>query len=561
MPLQLSALDKSVPVKPTTLEGERALVIGRSSCADIRINHPTVSRRHALIEPLADGLWLLTDQDSENGTYLHGSRIRETILKPGQVIRLGEVCLKTIESLPDDGMTDGRDLTTDQTITQTVLDDAHVVTWSSIPAVPLENTHLEALLDSWADFASYTSERDRMSALLRRVTDDRFGGWHACVVQLDGQEQGPESAVLLSQEASHGGVPVGFIPYLSRRVLDEATRTHDVVCASNDPGGLDPGSSKTPITVTQAAKTPRDVVCVPWIGLGEKRQALYLTLPPTHATPGWITFFRLIVRQMQEVTRAQSLAGRAAELQRVEAELRKAATIQAANQAKDIKCGGIEVVVSYQPSFHVGGDLTINEVMPDGRLAVVVGDVTGHGLDAALLGSAVHATLLSSLMAGASIAHSTELVHRLMMQGDYDSRFVTATLLAIDPESLEVEYVNAGHPPILEIGEGGVETWPRGEFFPLGTLDEKIEAKRRTISAGNTLCLYSDGLIEIRHKNGQLIGEQRVGAVFQDAIKNHPNDLQAVKDEVQQTLSEVRATPTRADDETLLLIGCRQPVQ
>jgi pSer/pThr/pTyr-binding forkhead associated (FHA) protein len=77
------------PLPPQPLRAGEAVLIGRSRSCDLPLRSPDASRRHARIEPAADGGWLLRDLDSTNGTFVNGERVSERLLRPGDRIEIG----------------------------------------------------------------------------------------------------------------------------------------------------------------------------------------------------------------------------------------------------------------------------------------------------------------------------------------------------------------------------------------------------------------------------------------------------------------------------------------
>ncbi len=153
----------------------------------------------------------------------------------------------------------------------------------------------------------------------------------------------------------------------------------------------------------------------------------------------------------------------------------------------------------------VGGDWYDTFSWPDGQIAVMVGDVVGHDLDASItmgrLRSAVAALApLNQPSAAALIKILDDCV-----RGDIGTDFVTATCVIIDPSSGRVSYCNAGHPPPLVVECDGSTMWldgavtaPVSRFIKSERIDTTID-----IAPESTLLLYSDGLVERRGESIQ----------------------------------------------------------
>ncbi len=158
------------------------------------------------------------------------------------------------------------------------------------------------------------------------------------------------------------------------------------------------------------------------------------------------------------------------------------------------------IAAHYEPGGHaeVGGDFYDAVPLPDGKLAVCIGDVMGHGLDAA----AAMAHLRASVRAFISVdpAPSRVLTHLEHMFALLSvRRLVTVVYAVIDPHCGQLELVNAGHyPPVLVPAQGPphfAETPPRR---PLGAASDTDASSTFAMAAGDTLLLFTDGLVERR---------------------------------------------------------------
>jgi serine phosphatase RsbU (regulator of sigma subunit) len=166
----------------------------------------------------------------------------------------------------------------------------------------------------------------------------------------------------------------------------------------------------------------------------------------------------------------------------------------------------------YQPASHVGGDYFDYIYLPDGRIAVVVADVVGHGVAAALLmaklsGEARY-SLASEAMPGAAVTALNDKLSNLQID-----RFVTLFLAVLNPRTHEVTMVNAGHmAPIYRHLDGRIEE-PGGEDvgLPLG-IDSSAEYGQLTLrlAPGESLTLYTDGVNEAMNERDECFGIERI---------------------------------------------------
>ncbi|MCD4532668.1 SpoIIE family protein phosphatase [Nocardioides sp. cx-169] len=160
---------------------------------------------------------------------------------------------------------------------------------------------------------------------------------------------------------------------------------------------------------------------------------------------------------------------------------------------------GVELVASYEPasSNQLGGDWWDAFELAPGRLALVIGDVAGHGVSAASAMTQVRTALRAYLFEGHSPGVCLDHLDHLM-DGLLDVRVATAVVAVLDVASGEVEIANAGHPPPLLAAPGSAVELA-GEVRPLlGVGEGRAEPVHLVLPVGSTLLLYTDGLIERR---------------------------------------------------------------
>jgi serine phosphatase RsbU (regulator of sigma subunit) len=200
------------------------------------------------------------------------------------------------------------------------------------------------------------------------------------------------------------------------------------------------------------------------------------------------------------------------ERQRVEQELGVARRIQHALLPKDLpELEGWEIARHYRPAREVGGDFYDLLALEDGRVGLVIGDVSGKGIAAALVMANTQSVLRAvaqreSTAPGRVLAEANEVLYTYIPP----TMFITCLYAILDPESGGLVYANAGHdPPYLWHGGGAEELWARG--MPLGLMpDMAYEAKENSLSEGDGLLFYSDGLVEAHDPKGEMFGRPRL---------------------------------------------------
>ncbi len=148
------------------------------------------------------------------------------------------------------------------------------------------------------------------------------------------------------------------------------------------------------------------------------------------------------------------------------------------------------------PTFEIGGDCFDYIPLPDGRLAVLVADVSGKGIPAALFMASFRALVRTQARLGAGPAELARAVN-LQLNETGDLAFVTAFYGALDPQSGHLTYVNCGHnPPLLVRANGAAEALSHGGLL-LGPVAEAVYSEECVvIEPGDVLLLYTDGVVE-----------------------------------------------------------------
>lgn len=169
---------------------------------------------------------------------------------------------------------------------------------------------------------------------------------------------------------------------------------------------------------------------------------------------------------------------------------------------------GFEFFHHYQPANHVGGDYFDYVHLPNGRLSVIVADVVGHGVAAALLVAKLSAEIRYCLASiedpGAAI---TELNRRMMSIPP--GQFITMIMVVIDPSSHAIQVVNAGHmAPFMRGADGTVRELMEEEgSFPLGVMDDtEYPALTAEFNPGELMLLFTDGINESANADDELLG-------------------------------------------------------
>lgn len=213
---------------------------------------------------------------------------------------------------------------------------------------------------------------------------------------------------------------------------------------------------------------------------------------------------------------------------------------------------GWELVPHLVSCTEVGGDLFDLLTLPDGRVLVVVGDVAGKGLGAALLVSSLLPLLRGLAGRCEDIAALVARLDAVLFPVTEPVRYATLFVGVLDPASGSLEYVNAGHnPPCVVRADGAVETLaPTG--LPVALVGEGTWTTRTlALGPGDVLALFTDGIPEAWNAAEEEYGDERLLALLQSL---RGKDAAAVRDAVLADLRGFVGEAPASDDVTLVLV-------
>jgi PAS domain S-box-containing protein len=190
---------------------------------------------------------------------------------------------------------------------------------------------------------------------------------------------------------------------------------------------------------------------------------------------------------------------------------------------------GLEVGAAYEAGRElVGGDYYDIVWLGEDRYGLVLGDVCGHGPDAASRTALTRHTVRTAAMFDSDPAHVLETLNAALVRSGSD-RFSTAIFASLEQpqpgHGVDLRVSAGGHPPgLIRRADGTVEEcWPRGPL--LGIMEPiRLETVERRLEPGDTLVLYTDGLVEAR-RNGEVFGPERLADAVSELGTHPPHDL------------------------------------
>ncbi|MGW6927552.1 PP2C family protein-serine/threonine phosphatase [Streptomyces sp. NPDC054950] len=221
---------------------------------------------------------------------------------------------------------------------------------------------------------------------------------------------------------------------------------------------------------------------------------------------------------------------------------------------------GLLLAARYLPATHglnIGGDWYDAFTQPDGSLLAVIGDVTGHGLRAAILMGQLRTALRAYAVDDDSPAQLLTRLHRLLRH-QHPELYATAAIARFQPGNPTVVWAAAGHPPpVVRAPDGTVRVLDAKPGIMLGVpLPYTYEDHSIELTPGSTLALYTDGLVE-RRALGIDLG---IGRLAQALSSLRPTDLEQDLDAAAESLLKPLLDDSERDDDVCLLLCHTTPM-
>jgi PAS domain S-box-containing protein len=227
------------------------------------------------------------------------------------------------------------------------------------------------------------------------------------------------------------------------------------------------------------------------------------TITPIKDSGGAITHFVSVLKDITEFRKRQEQ----------EVQLRLAREVQQRFYTGVAVCvAGFDIASAAYPAEETSGDYLDSFSMPDGRTCIGIGDVSGHGLDAALIMALTRAYVRSFAQGEADLAKILSSVNRMLLADLGENRFVTLLLVCLDGPNGSLSYASAGHVPgFLMNGSGKIDHVLESSGLPLGIFDDcHVVTSAIPLAPQQLLILLTDGVIETTDSEDVQFGTDRV---------------------------------------------------
>lgn len=229
-------------------------------------------------------------------------------------------------------------------------------------------------------------------------------------------------------------------------------------------------------------------------------------------------------------------------------EIQQALIPQGAHDYPNYSITGIQ-----RPCTEVGGDYFDVFPLPDGRIALLIADVSGKGLGAALVTTMLQG-ILSAITLGVDPVKVFHYFNHLLCDRAAVGRYVTIFFGLLDPSGT-LDFIRAGHPSPLLMRHRAVSDLYSSGSFPVGLVEEALfTSSRFQLEPGDTLLLYTDGVTEAEDRSGNLFQDTGLQEIF---VQHQDVSLIALQEGILDSIESFADGARQSDDITLLLVRYR----
>lgn len=225
-----------------------------------------------------------------------------------------------------------------------------------------------------------------------------------------------------------------------------------------------------------------------------------------------------------------------------------------------------DIAAKYIPSFELGGDF-YDFIELNGHLGIVVGDVVGKGIAAALLMSSVRATLRAHVQGIYDIDEVVARVNHALYRDTRDNEFASLWYGVIDPAKLRMTYCSAGHEPpmVVHIPKHRAPNQTDVNELNVGGMVVGIDPSQRyqravfDLRPNDVLLAYTDGLVDATNFTGQRFGKKRLRDALLRSLTEKPNGSSAdILERILWELRQFSGLAARSDDRTVVVMRVRE---
>lgn len=530
-----------------------ACLLGRALDCQVHIRDLTVSRRHARITRV-DDRYLVEDLGSGNGTFVNEQPVTRHFLAHRDMIRVcsAKFMFEEVER-PTDSITMVAGGESQPQIVKTVdanrpfYEDAAALTSAANPKEAVRMaTRLKTIYAVSEAISNILDIDELLREILNRLFDVFPKAERAFIMLIDekGEKLIPK-AVKRRRDSDNAELTV------SRTILHEVmTRRHSVL--SRD--AMEDQRFKAGHSVANFGI--RAMMAAPLVWRAETLGIVYLdSLALATFSQADLELLTGIASQSAAALGNARLHTELLKRQRLEQDLHLAERIQQSFLPRRIpKVEGYSFCARYDPAYEVGGDFYDFVRLQDDRLGIVVGDVSGKGISAALYMARLTRDLRYLAVAHSDPAQVLKTMNRAVIESGQDDIFVTLIYTVLDAAKRQLVIANAGHMPavVRRRAENDLIVLDRISGLPLGVLPEpEYTSETYELSPGDSVMLFTDGLVEAMDPSQHMYGMERM----QRALARGPSDAITMLDRVVRDVQKHVADAAQFDDTTIVAFG------
>ena len=485
-------------------------VLGRHPDCDIVVDAGAVSRQHARLSR-EGAKFFVEDMQSRNGTYVNGRMVYGRYgLSEGDQIRVCDVSF-TFHGEPSAEVESSQNLTV-------LVDDtngpANSTVWSKLD-VTSEDSHLtftaspEAKLEALLEITRSLGRSLSLDQVLPQVLNSLFKVFlqadRGSIILKDDRGNLIPRWTKVRRESS------GEMIRISKTIVNEVMTSKQAILSADAAS-----DERFDMSESIADFHIRSLICAPLIDADSEVFGVIQI-----DTKDQRKRFRqedlevlgsVAVQAATAIDNAQ-LHEQMVRQKELERELKLARDVQTGFLPKRRpNTDGYEFFDYYKPANHVGGDYYDYLELPDGRLAIIVADVVGHGIAAALTMSKLSAAVKFSLGARLNPAEMLQSLNFNLTESEFDGRFITVSMAILDPREHTVTISSAGHEAPIWKSSGDAVSRPGAEIsgYPLMVEDEpEYEQTTIELQPGDVIAFFTDGLTDAMTETEQF-GTKRV---------------------------------------------------
>ncbi len=539
----------------------RVTCIGRGTDMDVRLDDLTVSKRHARILRNEKGHYVLEDLASSNGTFLNGRQITTKQLSEEDEIAIGATSFvfhrpeeESVEmAVPEQGLLEVSKEDTTTTKVRTSVDASYepsrhvTIGETTVEELSRANYRLMTLLEIGKSIGTALDEDELLARILDRLFEIFPETNRGFIILRD-----PETGRLTPRKRriKRGRITEDERLEVSETILEYVLEHKQGVLLDDTRE-----DERLPTSQSMLDFQMRSVMCAPLKYEDEVLGFIQLDTDriATNYDEEGLTLLVGIANQCALTIANARLHQQLVRRERLDQDLKNARRIQNSFLPQSPpEVDGYTFEDAYSTALEVGGDFYDFVELPGGRVVIVVGDVSGKGITAALMMAkmASNVRFFGTTQPGPSAL--LERLNEVALTSETDM-FVTVLIIYLDHRNHSLRLSNAGHCyPLLRKASGEVQRIEGGNGFPVGIMEEaEFPEVALDIEPRDVLCLFTDGIVEAMNEQKEQFGYKNL---CRHVGETGPEPREVVRG-VQKAIRDFVGMAPQSDDLTLVCFG------